>query len=536
MRRYGWILLFLTVWSLQAQKEFSGGYYSVWQYYTADSITGFTPPEGNWRGMQYFNVRYAKKHWEFGVQLESYLPQSLLGYDPALQGTVVSNYYARYRQKEWDVTAGYIFDQFGSGLVFRTWEDRTLGINNALTGLRVGYRKNGISATVLGGNPRTGREVSPSAVVGADLQWEWERVIGLGEGWQSGFSVVSKYETPQTEKLPATVNLYSFRTSYRKGAFDFLFEYAYKTPDGLYGNGVVDDLVLFDGDAYLFSAGYAQKGFGTNLTLRRTENMRLYASRELTGNPYNTGLLNYIPALTAQHDYLLTNLFVYAARDQISFADQTVGEIGGEWDTYIFLKRKSRLGGKYGTRLAFHWSRWHGLKAEFMPALHTYRAEMWEPGELYYQDIHVQIKRKLSRRLKAGLLLMKQDYNRTVLEGHGEMLHNLIAVTDWQWKLRRRSAVRVAAEHLWNREDEGNWLAGTVEWTRKGKWNFHLADRYHYGGSGIHYYTAGIGYMKDGNRIDLAYGRERGGMVCVGGICRYVPPSSGWQVRINIRF
>jgi len=536
MKRPLFVLFGLLAGYVFSQQGFSGGYYAVWQYYVPDSVTHFSPPEGRWRGMNYFNLNFRKGAWETGIQLESYLPQSLLGYDPALQGNIVTGYYARYRKKQWDVTGGFLYDQFGSGLVFRTWEDRQLGINNALLGVRVKYAMPGLNITFLSGNPRTAVTLSEATLTGIDLQADMQEWCKKLPAWQVGFSVVSKYETPQTPQVPATVDLFSARTSLTAGAFDFNFEYAYKSPDALYNNGVIDDLVLFDGDAYLFNLGYAVKGFGTNLTLRRAENMRLYAQRDLSGNPYNTGLMNYIPALTKQHDYLLTNLFVYSAQDQISFAEQTAGEIGGQWDMFLFLKRKSFLGGKYGTRIAFNWSRWHGLKTEFVPALHTYRREMWTPGKLYYQDINLEIKRKLSRRIKTGFLIMKQDYDRLKLEGHGEMLHNLIVVSDWQVKLKKHSSVRIAGEHLWNNEDEGNWAAAALEYSHRGKWNFFLTDRYHYGTTGIHYYSAGMSYNYKGNRLSLAYGRERGGLVCVGGVCRYVPPNTGLQMTLNLNF
>jgi hypothetical protein len=518
------------------QNAVTGGYYSVWQYYTADSVTHFSPPAGRWRSMNYFTLHYKSGDWELGAQLESYLPQALLGYNPSLKRHLLTGYYARYRKNNWDVTAGFVYDQFGSGLVFRTWEDRQIGINNALLGAAVRYEFPGLKIALVSGNPRTAMEISKASVTAADVQTDLNVLFENLPAIRLGFSVLSKFEEPQTPNVPATVQMYSARTRLFLSDIDFEFEYVYKTPDALFSNGVLDDLVLFDGDAYLLNAGYSVKGFGTNLTLRRAENIQLYAERELTGNPYNTGILNYVPSLTKQHDYLLTNLFVYSTQQNISFAEQTVGEIGGQWDVYFLLKRKTFLGGKYGTRVSFNWSRWHGLKSEFMPALHTYRREFFQPGDLYYQDINLEIKRKINKRLKTGLLVMQQDYNRRKIEGHGEMLHNFIVVTDWQYRLKKLSSVRVEAEHLWNKGDEGNWLAGAMEFNWHGKLGIYIADRFNYGNKKIHYYSAGLSYEKDGNRLALSYGRERGGLICVGGVCRYVPPNTGLQFSISLNF
>ena len=37
------------------------------------------------------------------------------------------------------LTGGYIYTQFGTGLTFRSYEERPLGIDNALVGLEVDY-------------------------------------------------------------------------------------------------------------------------------------------------------------------------------------------------------------------------------------------------------------------------------------------------------------------------------------------------------------------------------------------------------------
>ena len=52
----------------------------------------------------------------------------------------------------------------------------------------------------------------------------------------------------------------------------------------------------------------------------------------------------------------------------------------------------------------------------------------------------------------------------------------------------------------------------------------------------IHYYNAGGSYSKGINRYTVNYGRQRGGLVCTGGICRYVPESTGLSFGITTSF
>ena len=90
-------------------------------------------------------------------------------------------------------------------------------------------------------------------------------------------------------------------------------------------------------------------------------------------------MINYIPALlTKQDDYLLTNIYVYQAQPQISFQDVSlikVGEIGGQLDLFYQIKKASFLGGKYGTKIAFNYSYWAGLKGDFDLANFDYRTD-----------------------------------------------------------------------------------------------------------------------------------------------------------------
>jgi hypothetical protein len=52
----------------------------------------------------------------------------------------------------------------------------------------------------------------------------------------------------------------------------------------------------------------------------------------------------------------------------------------------------------------------------------------------------------------------------------------------------------------------------------------------------IHFYNFGTAYKKGSTRIAINYGRQRGGLVCAGGVCRFVPPSTGLGLQITTSF
>ena len=52
----------------------------------------------------------------------------------------------------------------------------------------------------------------------------------------------------------------------------------------------------------------------------------------------------------------------------------------------------------------------------------------------------------------------------------------------------------------------------------------------------IHFYNFGGAYKKGRTRFAINYGRQRGGLVCAGGVCRFVPPSTGLGFTITTSF
>jgi len=52
----------------------------------------------------------------------------------------------------------------------------------------------------------------------------------------------------------------------------------------------------------------------------------------------------------------------------------------------------------------------------------------------------------------------------------------------------------------------------------------------------LHYIYASTGYIKDATRITVGYGRQREGLFCVGGVCRFVPASNGLTLSVTHSF
>ncbi|MGO1585892.1 MAG: DUF6029 family protein, partial [Mesonia sp.] len=137
------------------QGRFFGGVESNSQYYVDDPKLGDFLYEDRFRSNNYINVNYNYGRFTAGLQVEAYEKNALLNYNPKYKGTDLATFYLDYKSEKLDITVGHFYEQFGSGLILRTWEDRALGINNALRGGRIEFRpNNNISLKALYGRQR----------------------------------------------------------------------------------------------------------------------------------------------------------------------------------------------------------------------------------------------------------------------------------------------------------------------------------------------------------------------------------------------
>jgi len=545
--------LFITIFSLflinsfaQTEQNLSVGLESNSQYYIDDEVTGDFLEEDRFRSNNYLKIEYNIGEFTIGTQIESYAPQHLLNYSPTFDRTVdVSTYFASYKQDKWDMTLGHFYGQFGSGLVMRSWEDRQLGINNAIRGYRVSYRPTEkISLTGLYGNQKTGFKVSEGRIAGFDSNFD---LSSENTTFQLGASYVLREQDviSDNEEYKPITNAYSGRIQFAKNNFYTNIEGVVKSKDALVGEGIVYDNSLFYGNGILLELGYSQKGFGLTTTLRRLENMTFYSDREATGNLFNEQIVNYLPGLTKQHDYLLSNIYVYQAQPSlvINSSQQKMGEIGGQIDLYYKIKKGTTLGGKYGTKLALNFSNWYGLDAKYNTEFQRAEVNFFGVGKQYFRDANIEIRKKFSKTTSGILTFINSSYNQRVVEEEGDIVDLNVLVGEATYKLSRKSSIRLEAQHLWAEGDfdnKGNWAAATAEFNVNTNLSFYVNDMYNYGNANEehqdHYYNVGGSFSKNKSRFALSYGRTRGGLLCVGGVCRVVPPATGLTFNLTTSF
>lgn len=530
----------------QEKGYFFGGLESNSQWLLDDEKFDFPAPDEQFRANNYLQLNYSLGNFTAGIQYESYLPLALSGYSPIWDGqNGIGTYYLNFKNEQLDITGGYFYEQFGSGLILRTWEDRMLGINNALKGIRVKYAPTDkFDLTGVYGQNRIGFDVSESTVQGLDANLNLSDLLNIEEvDLKLGASYVGRYQSNHgNDSIPSTVNAYGGRLDFVIDNFYGGVEAITKDSDVLVHDGYISSPQLFDGTAFLFNLGYAQKGLGINTTFRRLENFAFYSNRYAEGNQYNEELINYVPAITKQHDYLLSNIYVYNSQPRLIFDEyeKRAGEVGAQVDVYYTFDRESALG-RAGTKFAGNFSYWGGLESDFNMADQTYDVKFIGKGKRYFRDLNFEIKNRWSSLWSTSVsfqdvLIDKAVSKGGILSSEGD-IHARIAAVEGTRRFGKGRAVTMELQHLWTKQDDKNWAAAVVEYNFNPSYTIYASDAWNYGEEKkLHYYNVGGSYSKGNLRFALNYGRQRGGLICVGGVCREVPKSTGVTANLAVTF
>lgn len=496
----------------------------------------------------YVDLNMLSKYVDAGARLE-YMRAPLPGFEAGFAGQGLPYFFVTGKLKNVELTAGDFYEQFGSGFVLRAYEERSLGIDNSIRGGRLKFSPyKGISVRMLGGNQRYYWERSEGYLFGGDVelnvdQWfkrmqdnMWYLTLGgsyVGKYEQADDVILANDDVLNLKKLnlPEIVNAFDVRANLQKGNYSFLAEYAHKS----YDPSAENDYIYKYGSAVLLSGSYSKRGMSLLLQAKRSDNMGFRSQRSVTG----MGLtVNHLPAFAYQHTYALAALYPYATQPDGEWAYQ------GEF-RYNF-KRRTPLGGKYGTDIRINFSHVRSIEHREVSnpwgqkaGSDGYESDFFKQGDLYYQDLHVDISKKLSRSFKGNFMYMWQKYNQKVVEGHGingDVVNSHIFVAEGKYTINKRLTLRAELQYLHTKQAEGDWAYALAELTVLPNLMFTLSDMYNLGATDQHYYLGMITFNHKAHRLAVSYGRTRAGFNCSGGVCRYVPASKGFQISYNLVF
>ena len=256
-----------------------------------------------------------------------------------------------------------------------------------------------------------------------------------------------------------------------------------------------------------------------------------------------------------------------------------MGEMGIQADLTFKLPRKSFLGGKYGTTVALNYSQVNSINKQPVfneitnsdgtqeTITYSYNSDMFDVDfgtPLFFREFNLDINKRWSKKFKSRFSLIRALYDRNTIEGKTEFgnVNSTIAVLEGTAKINKKQAFRFELQHMWSEMDSipakqdnqnGNWGMILGEYTISPHWYFTLFNMINYDNQkyeideadptkrkvktfSLNYLNGNIAYTLNTTRLSLGYGRFRGGLLCVGGICRQVPPYNGFNMSISTSF
>ncbi len=500
-------------------------------------------------GESWFALNYNHMGFDVGVRFDLFNNSNLLNPTDSYTAQGIGMWYVSKTINKLSITAGYIYDQIGSGMIFRSWEDRPLLIDNALKGVRLEYQiTDDIKIKGFSGRQKNLFDTYSSVISGVNA----EGFFGLGEEnkvtLMPGVGLVHRNHSDNVvnnlvnvlstyhpnDSIGVYYNTYamSLYNTLTAGNFIWYVEGAYKTREVFFdplaertlfsGNTTLGKFVLRPGNIVYSSLSYAARGFGASVEVKRTQDFTFRADPFVA---LNRGLLNFLPPMAKIHTYRLKSRYIAAT--------QELSEKAIQMDARYSFNRQWTVG------VAFS---------------HITNLD----DELLYRDLDVEFNYKPNRDLSLLWGVQSQRYNQELYEEKPgvPIVETLIPYAEVLYKLDRRKSLRfefqymkvgedVSADAL---QDYGDWMFGQVEFSVAPQWTFTVADMYNFNPGknsplddngeklGIHYPRIDVFFTQKSNRYSLSYVKQVEGVVCTGGICRLEPAFNGFRFTASSTF
>lgn len=537
--------------SLGAQEKgvFSGGFESNLNFFMRDSLIGAADiPQYDREltgGEAWLNLNYSYDGFVLGARFDLFNNSNLRNPTGSYTGQGVGIWFIRKSIGNLDLQAGHIYDQIGSGIIFRSFEQRPLLIDNALYGVHGKYHLNdNWSIKAFTGMQRFLFEEHSGIIKGVNLEGfhtfgeagnalNIAPGIGLVNRTLSDDAVdrlVDKLQFYRAEDVVTpTYNTYAM-TAYNTLTYNWLTWYveaAYKTPEVYLdpmalretssGDIVDGRLVREAGTVFYSSVGIALGKLGVSIEAKRTENFNFRADPNLTRLD---GLVNYLPPMNRQNSYRMTARYAPAVQD--------LSEQAFQIDASYKLSRKLSLHGNYSNITTLD-------------------------GDQLYREIYVDATYKHKRKWQLTAGIQRQEYNQEVYEIKPEVpiVQTVTPFADFLYRITRKQSIRFETQYMNTEQDFGKWWFGLIEYGVAPKWIFEASIMYNFEPNedridavlneagelpALVYPTLGAVYVHKANRYSLRYVKQVEGIVCTGGICRLEPAFSGFKFQVTSVF
>lgn len=484
----------------------------------------------------WMNLNYSNWGFDMGLRFDLFNNSNLLNPTGSFTDQGIGRWFVHKKVNKFDISGGYLYDQIGSGVIFRAYEERSLMIDNALLGVKVGYEINenwhvraftGKQKRQFGTYGPVLRGAAIDGFIKPDSTSSFSLAPGfgvIGRTWdnESVSRIVNEIASYQpADSTGAQYNTYAatFYNTLSAGNFTWYVEGAYKTKDDIYNdflyqaNGLKGKIVNTDGYNIYTSFSWAGSKFGATIEGKRTDNFRFRSDPFLIGVQ---GQVNYLTPMARQNTYRLTARF--------SPNTQELGEQAIQADLKYAVNKKLNI----------------GLNVSDIRNL---------DGRELYREIAPEVLYKYKRKWQALVGLQVLKYDIETYQGKSGYVDAITPYTEVLYKFTPRRSLRVEASYLATEQEFGSWAFALAEVGIAPHWLFYVSDMYKMKHEnpeqypiektkfdGLHYPSVGVVYSYKTNRFSIAYVKQVEGINCAGGICRYEPTFHGVRMQINSSF
>lgn len=520
----------------QERGQFSGNFQTNLQFYDRDdkigaNTTQYLREKSSADAWLFLNYKYSG--FSFALRYDLFNNSPLLNPQTAYTDQGIGFWQVSKDIEKLNITAGYFYDQFSSGMVFRAYEDRNIGIDYAIRGARAIYSftdnfKVKAFTGQLKGSLTNRFNVFPEVVKGVNAENSWQ--INDNFGIDAGTSLVNRTIDqatmnnivtsingyPLTDRFYPKYNTYTYNayTNLRYKNFSLYLEYCGKTPDNI-APAPLDtnqNYFLRRGDIYYATLSYSQKGLGINAQYKRIDH---YGFRVAPTEQLLSGVLNYLPSLTRQNTYRLLARY--------NSVVQELGEEAIQGDVVWSPNKKTTFTANYSK----------------VTKLDT---------EPLFQEIYFDAQHKFTKSFKATLGIQSIQYNQRIYEikPGAPTVYALTPFGEFTYKFNTRKSLRFEWQYMDTKQDLGGFVNVLAEFNIAPHYSFAAGDLvnhqpHRFAGSSIpkevlHYPTVFAAYTHKTSRFTLAYIKQPQGVNCTGGVCRVEPAFSGVRFTLTTSF
>ncbi len=471
-------------------------------------------------GETWLSLRYNYKGFTATMRADALHNSNLYNPTQALSGFGIGAWSISKDFKDLTITGGYIYDQIGSGILFRAYEDRGLLIDNALAGLHLRYKlTDNIRLKAFSGQHKNIFDRYNPIVKGINAEGSFSLgdqvhiapgIGALNRTLDQGSmdAVVATINNQEiTSRFVPKYNMYAYTlyNTLMAGDFSWYIEGAYKTNEAILIDQTLENQ---EGNVIYTTLGYARKGLAINLSGKRTDN---FVMRTSPNEVLLRGMMNWQPIVARLRPQRLMARYTPASQDISELA------LGGD----ILVTPND----------------------DISVVLNYTHINTIEDVKLYREAyIEAEYRGFKDWILHGGVQVL--EYNQRVYQVNPArgMVEAITPFMELTYRIDRKKSLRTQWEYMETQQDFGSWLFGLVEFNIAPRWSFAVSDMYNFKPNTAvapkpeHYYNFFIAHTKGPHRITGAYVRQVEGINCTGGVCRYEPAFSGIKFSLTSSF